>query len=119
MVVSSKRFGSSDTEHDVSIDSLLGAIWSPCLVKMDIDGGEVAGIEGASLLNPRRDLRRLIETHSLALENKCLDILPAAGFHTQNHPSRVVTGRAARNAAGRAQSLAGHVEVAAIRTCSR
>jgi len=83
VTVSTKRLGSANSETDVMLDSLIDAITYPCLIKMDIDGGEVAGLGGARRLNMRPDVRWLIETHSKVLEDECVRILSSAGFRTQ------------------------------------
>jgi hypothetical protein len=52
----------------------------PGLMKIDIDGGEVEALHGAARI--LRDARPhlIIETHSLALERACGDLLVEAGY---------------------------------------
>jgi hypothetical protein len=74
--------GASVTEGQTTLDSLGDRIDQPCLVKIDIDGGEVSLLEGAQALLHSSQTRWIIEVHSNALQEKCLDILQAANYRT-------------------------------------
>lgn len=63
------------------LDSLL-PLPEPIFVKMDVDGGEVDVLcTSRELL--ARNCRWVIETHSLALERQCIDILRGHGLRTK------------------------------------
>jgi precorrin-6B methylase 2 len=67
-------------EYLHSLDLLVNEVEMPCLVKIDIDGGE----RDVLRLSPRflalPDVRWVIEVHSPELERDCLHILQAAGY---------------------------------------
>ena len=77
-----KRVGDSVTGQQVTLDSLAERMDQPCLVKVDIDGGEVSLLEGARHLLRSSETRWIIEVHSKALQEKCLEILRASDFRT-------------------------------------
>jgi hypothetical protein len=70
-----------------SLDAFSDAIASPCLVKVDIDGGEVALLHGARNLLRRANMRWIIEVHSVDLERECLAILQEASYTTAIIPN--------------------------------
>ena len=55
-------------------------ILGPCLIKIDIDGPEAELLRSAAALLTLPDVRWLIETHSVALENECIAILESFGY---------------------------------------
>jgi FkbM family methyltransferase len=69
------------------LDSMLDIIETPCLIKMDVDGGEVAILRGTVGINKMPGVRWIIETHSLDLENGCIELLRSAGFQTRVIPN--------------------------------
>jgi hypothetical protein len=71
----------------VSLDLLLQDEIGRGLIKVDVDGGELEVLHGASrlLLNP--GVGWLIETHSLELELECLALLHDAGLETSVIPN--------------------------------
>jgi hypothetical protein len=75
-----KRVGASATEQQTTLDSLGERIDQPCLVKVDIDGGEVSLLDGARTLLHSPETRWIIEVHSNALQEKCLEILQSANY---------------------------------------
>jgi len=75
----------TESEH-VALDSLIPILEQPCLVKVDIDGGEVALLRGARELLGRRDTRWIIEVHSEELEAECAKILADAEYRTTTVP---------------------------------
>jgi hypothetical protein len=77
-----KCVGASVTEEQVTLDSLAERMDQPCLVKVDIDGGEVSLLDGARDLLRSPETRWIIEVHSNALQGKCLEILQAANYRT-------------------------------------
>jgi hypothetical protein len=82
-----KFVGSTDSESSCSLNSLLPLIAMPCLIKMDIDGGEVAVLEGAQMLFQLPQVRWVIETHSPQLERDCISILRRAGYDAKIIPN--------------------------------
>lgn len=85
--ISSKLVGNENSGDVCDLDSLAHVIRSPCLIKMDIDGGETTVLEGASKLLQFPQIRWLIETHSPELEQSCLSILNKAGYITKIIPN--------------------------------
>jgi Methyltransferase FkbM domain len=74
--------GAVNGGQDVTLDSYLDRIQFPCLVKVDIDGGEIRLLEGAQRLLASKGVRWIIEVHSPALQEQCLDILRRANYQT-------------------------------------
>jgi hypothetical protein len=77
-----KSVGASATEQQTTLDSLRERIDHPCLVKVDIDGGEVSLLDGSPALLRSSETRWIIEVHSIALQEKCLEILQAGNYRT-------------------------------------
>src|SRR5205814_7255905 len=74
--------GASNKGHQRTLDSFIETIVQPCLVKIDVDGGERDILAGAGRLLAERETRWLIETHSPQLETDCQSILHEAGYTT-------------------------------------
>ena len=68
--------------QDVTLDSYFDRFQFPCLVKVDIDGGEVLLLEGARQLLASQGVRWIIEVHSVALQEQCLEIFRRANYRT-------------------------------------
>jgi hypothetical protein len=78
----------ADVQGSVSVSSVLDSILTPCLVKMDIDGGEVDILRAAASSHLQiKGLRWIIETHSLSLEQECVSILSSHGYFTRIVPN--------------------------------
>jgi tRNA G37 N-methylase Trm5 len=76
-----KKFvGNTDKPDCTSLGTFSDAIVSPCLIKVDIDGGEVDLLEGAQKLLRSPGFRWIIEVHSVALERRCIEILREANY---------------------------------------
>ncbi len=86
-LVLSGQFVTGNPATGCVLDSLLDDIASPTLVKMDVDGAEVDILEGASKLLRQPDTRWLIETHSVELEQRCVQLLQSAGYTTRIIPN--------------------------------
>jgi len=80
-----KFAGAKDDDEFASLDSLADQLVGSCLVKIDVEGAEGDVLEGAKQLLARRDVRWIVETHTAALEQKCLAIFQQAG-----HAPRIV-----------------------------
>jgi hypothetical protein len=76
-----RKVGASESDEWTTLDSLAAAIVTPCLVKVDIDGGEHDLLRGASRCLGLRDMRWIIEIHSKALEQRCLQVMKESGYH--------------------------------------
>ena len=74
--------GQRDYGDERTVDSLLPHIEAPCLIKIDVDGGELDVLQGARSALASRDVSWIIETHSLELEHQCRDLLRASGLGT-------------------------------------
>jgi hypothetical protein len=77
-----KFVGATVGREFTSLDAFSAAITPPCLVKVDIDGGEVDLLRGAPMLLRAPSVRWIIEVHSVELEKQCLEILHAANYRT-------------------------------------
>src|SRR5205085_7842471 len=66
--------------EEATLDSFAGRIVPPCLVKVDIDGGEFLLLKGAERLLKSGGIRWIIEVHSRALQENCLEILRKANY---------------------------------------
>jgi hypothetical protein len=88
LVLHTRFLGSADSGICTSPDALTDSILTPCLLKMDIDGGEAEVLRAASgrLLN-LSGLRLVIETHSVSLEKACGSILATHGYRTRVIPN--------------------------------
>ena len=76
-----KYLGSAEGPGTIAASRLADWIVPPCLIKLDIDGGEgeVMRASAPKLLSAP-GLRWIIETHSAELERECITILEAAGY---------------------------------------
>lgn len=81
--LSNKYVASKSTADCMALDDLVPDLQMPCMVKMDIDGGEVSALQGASKLLLCSDVRWLIETHSFQLEKECINLFLEAGYSTK------------------------------------
>jgi hypothetical protein len=80
IVASAKAAGNRDDATTMRLDSLAQAIVGPCLVKMDVDGGEVDVLEGARRCLRLPAVRWLVETHSPDLERRCRSLFEEHGY---------------------------------------
>jgi hypothetical protein len=76
-----KFVGASANGIEATLDSFAGRIQTPCLIKVDIDGGEVSLLNGARTLLQSGGICWIIEVHSRALQQNCLEVLQKAGYH--------------------------------------
>ncbi|MBY0374888.1 MAG: FkbM family methyltransferase [Bryobacteraceae bacterium] len=75
-----------DTAHTISLDSLVPELEGPCLIKMDVDGGEVHVLDGASRMLDQPQVRWIVETHSVTLEAECIRRFESAGYQARIIP---------------------------------
>lgn len=73
-----------------TIDRLVssGAVPAPSLLKVDVDGGEVAVLRGAAGVLREHRPHVIVETHTAGLERDCGDLLVAAGYRPVIVPQR-------------------------------
>ena len=75
-----KFVGSHTAKEWVALDIFSEGIAKPCLVKVDVDGGEVELLRGAERVLHSPQVRWIIEVHSKELEEQCLTILQEARY---------------------------------------
>jgi hypothetical protein len=76
-----KAFVSDTDEGDhVTIDALARERFVPDLMKLDIEGGEVAALRGATWVLETRHPAIMLEVHGKDIEWDCLSILRDAGY---------------------------------------
>ena len=73
-----------------TIDRLVrgGELPVPALLKVDVDGGEMAVLRGAREVLARHRPHVIVETHTPGLERDCGDLLVAAGYRPLVVPQR-------------------------------
>jgi hypothetical protein len=82
-----KYLGSVATTDTISADSLADWIQPPCLLKMDIEGGELDVLRASmTRLLSVQGLRWIIEAHSEAIREESLSILKSSGYKTKFIP---------------------------------
>ena len=72
--------GDGTGDGRVTIDELAERHFVPDLLKIDIEGGEVDALRGASRVLADRRPAILLEVHGQDLEWQCLELLRAAGY---------------------------------------
>ena len=78
-----KMVGNRDDEKWCSIDSFVHDLPRPALFKIDVDGGEMDVLRGASKTLAADESLIVLETHSLELEQQCEKFLRDMGFKTR------------------------------------
>jgi hypothetical protein len=78
-----RRVGAGVAQDETALDSIVSKIVPPCLIKVDIDGGESDLLVGAHQLLRLPGIRWIIEVHSKALEQDCLHALKGIGYHVE------------------------------------
>lgn len=79
--LTAQMVGDSTKEGWTTLDSLTSTIVPPCLIKVDIDGGERGLLKGATQCLRLPGIRWVIEVHSKSLEQDCFQTLTGAGYH--------------------------------------
>jgi len=82
LILCDKYVGREADTDTCKLNDFEDHIHSPCCMKVDIDGGEVNLLQGATRILEMSDIRWLVETHSQELEAKCLKILQEYGYRT-------------------------------------
>jgi hypothetical protein len=72
--------GDTDDAPNISIDTLAERHFVPDLLKIDIEGAEVAALRGATRVLRERRPAILLEVHGKEIEWECLAILRDAGY---------------------------------------
>lgn len=85
--LSEKMVSDKESPSATTLDAVISQAAMPCLIKMDVEGGETSVLRGASRLLSSSGVRLIIEVHSLALEEECLQILKAAGYQVRVIPN--------------------------------
>jgi hypothetical protein len=85
--IDARMVGASIAQDWTTLDSLAASIVPPCLIKVDIDGGERDLLSGASRCLALPGMRWIIEVHSKALEQDCLRALTEVGYHVEIVPN--------------------------------
>lgn len=85
--LSAKYVGKWDIDSECTLDSLLPSISPSCLIKVDVEGGEVNVLQGASKLLSLPQIRWIIETHSKELEDQCIQLFSQVGYVTTIVPN--------------------------------
>jgi hypothetical protein len=75
-----KFLGPEERPDTIAADTLSEWITAPCLIKMDIEGGELAVLRASKNLLAVPGLRWLIEVHSKAIRQECISILESCGY---------------------------------------
>jgi len=75
-----KFAGSQIKQGHATLDSFSRSISPPCLIKIDVDGGEVRVLQGSQSLLETPGTRWIIEVHSEALQWECRRILENKGY---------------------------------------
>lgn len=72
----------SDQVNDghTTIDRAAAQFFCPDFIKIDIEGGEMLALQGAHEVLSKRRPGLIIETHSLELENECINLLKKYGY---------------------------------------
>jgi hypothetical protein len=82
VALSRKYVSSVDTDESCALDSL--EIVPPCLIKVDVEGGEVDVLRGATKLLATRSVRWIVEVHSPTLREECESVLRAANLEVHD-----------------------------------
>jgi hypothetical protein len=75
-----KFLGPEEGPDTIAADTLAEWITAPCLIKMDIEGGELGVLRASKNLLAIPGLRWLIEVHSNAIRQECMSILESSGY---------------------------------------
>jgi Methyltransferase FkbM domain len=85
--ISDKTVGAADSADMAKLDSILDEVELPVVVKVDVDGAEMDVLRGAGKLIALPRVRWIIETHTPALEQECIEHMKAAGYWTRIVPN--------------------------------
>jgi hypothetical protein len=80
LIVVEKFAGPVTTADAVAIDDLPVDPLKHGFLKIDVDGAEMAVLEGARTILDRGIVDVLVETHAAALERECVSFLTARGY---------------------------------------
>lgn len=75
-----RKAGDGSNGDDVRLDDLPLDLSAPGLVKIDVEGHEMAVLKGAVGILRRRDVDLLVETHAATLELQAIELLRSCGF---------------------------------------
>lgn len=80
LMVIDKYVASHTDDNHCTLDSFAAGLEGPCVVKVDVDGGEEEVLRGADKLLDRKDVSWIIETHSEELEKGCVQLFTLKGL---------------------------------------
>jgi hypothetical protein len=83
IVLSNRSVGETETTTTCRLDTAIDISRLPCLIKVDVEGGELGVLRGAPQLLGSQSTRWLIETHSAELELACVEMLRTNGYKTK------------------------------------
>ena len=78
-----KMVGNQDNDQWCSIDQFFPNLPRPVIFKIDVEGGEMDVLRGASRTLTEGNCLILVETHSLELEQQCQQFLASLGYQTR------------------------------------
>ena len=78
--LSNQFISANNDARNVSLDSLVPRITSPCVVKLDVDGLEANILSGANQFLAQPQARFIVETHSEQLERDVIGIFENHGY---------------------------------------
>jgi precorrin-6B methylase 2 len=78
--VVSKFAGTSEDTSYIQLDKLEISDSLPGFIKIDVDGSELDVLQSGKMLLSQGNVETLIETHSLELEQSCMEWLSARGY---------------------------------------
>jgi len=83
VTIHNKFVGNRDDDHWCRLDTVLEDCRDTIGFKIDVDGGEVDVLKGATRMLTERQCELVIETHSVELERGCIELLQSLGYRTQ------------------------------------
>lgn len=78
-----KFVGDIDTSDTATIDGIGPRLTYPLLIKVDVEGAEMKVLTGAKRTLAEKDCKLVVETHSKALEEQCVEFLRPLGYSTR------------------------------------
>lgn len=83
ITVVNKSISSRDSAEALTLSTAAARYFVPDFIKIDIEGAEVAALQGAKALLQQHKPHLIVETHSRALEDDCIHLLAEFGYSPQ------------------------------------